>query len=81
MSQKELEQELERLRAENAAMKARATAKLTFKVGEKGGIMILGLQRFPVTLYREQWEAVLNRADDLRAFIAENDAQLKRKAA
>jgi hypothetical protein len=35
--------------------------------------------RFPVTLYKEQWLRLLNMSDDIRAFIAENDAQLKAK--
>jgi len=28
---------------------------LEFKVGEKGGVSVYGLGRFPVTLYYEQW--------------------------
>jgi hypothetical protein len=35
--------------------------------------------RFPVTLYKEQWLRLLDMADEIRAFIAANDAQLKRK--
>jgi hypothetical protein len=35
--------------------------------------------RFPVTLYKEQWLKLLDMADDIRGFIAENDAQLKAK--
>jgi hypothetical protein len=35
--------------------------------------------RFPVTLYREQWEKLLSMADEIRAFIHENDATLKKK--
>ena len=33
-----------------------------------------GLGRFPVTLYREQWEKLLGMADELRQFIKDHDA-------
>ena len=49
------------------------------KVSEKGGISVYGLQRMPVTLYVEQWEKVLGFADEIRRFIKEHDAKLKRK--
>ena len=35
--------------------------------------------RFPVTLYKEQWLKLLDMSDDIRAFIAANEAQLKAK--
>ena len=38
-----------------------------------------GLGRFPVTLYKEQWAKLLGMADEIRAFIKENDAKLKAK--
>jgi hypothetical protein len=49
------------------------------KVSEKGAISVYGLQRMPVTLYVEQWDRLLNFSDELRAFMKENDARLKRK--
>jgi hypothetical protein len=49
------------------------------KVSEKGGLSVYGLGRFPVTLYREQWEKLLAMADDIRNFIGANDATLKKK--
>jgi hypothetical protein len=49
------------------------------KVSPKGGMSLYGLQRMPVTLYIEQWERLLGFADDLRAFLKEHDAELKRK--
>ena len=71
--------ELERLRAENAALKGRAAKGLTFKVSEKGAVSVYGLGRFPVTLYKEQWSKLLDRADDIKAFLAEHDQELKTK--
>ena len=49
------------------------------KVSPKGGMSLYGLQRMPVTLYVEQWERLLGFADEIRAFLAEHDAELKRK--
>jgi hypothetical protein len=74
-----LNAEVERLKAENAALKARATRGVSIKVSEKGGVSVYGLGRFPVTLYKEQWAKLLDVADDIRAFIKEHDARLKTK--
>ena len=79
MSDEALQKEIERLKAENEALKARGTRGVSMKVSEKGGVSIYGLGRFPVTLYKEQWAKLLDMADDIRAFIKENDAQLKAK--
>lgn len=49
----------------------------TFKIGAKGGVSVSGLgQRFPTTLYHESWLAVLDHADELRAFIKANEHRL-----
>jgi hypothetical protein len=79
MSDEDLKAELERLKAENAALKARGSRGVSMKVSDKGGVSVYGLGRFPVTLYKEQWAKLLDLADDLRAFIKENDAKLKTK--
>jgi len=52
---------------------------LDFKVGEKGGVSVYGLGRFPVTLYYEQWQRLLGAAEDLKAFLEENKSRLKLK--
>ena len=49
------------------------------KVSEKGGISVYGLQRMPVTLYVEQWQRLLDFADQIQQFMKEHDAELKRK--
>jgi hypothetical protein len=79
MTDENIQGELERLRAENAALKARGTRGVSLKVSEKGGVSVYGLGRFPVTLYKEQWTKLLDLADDIRGFIAEHDAELKAK--
>ncbi len=73
--------ELERLRAENAALKKASSRGLRLKISEKGGLSVYGLGRFPVTLYKEQWLKLLDMADDIRAFINANGEQLKTKQA
>lgn len=73
--------EMERLRAENTALKnqERAVKSLSLKVSEKGALSVYGLGRFPVTLYKEQWARLLDISDDIRTFIKDNDARLKTK--
>jgi hypothetical protein len=74
--------ELERLRAENAQLKNKKTAgELTLKISEKGGLSVYGLGRFPVTLYKEQWRKLLDKAEEIETFLRENDTQLKSKDA
>jgi hypothetical protein len=75
----EVKAELERLRAENAALKARGSKGTSMKVSEKGAVSVYGLGRFPVTLYQEQWLKLLEMADDIRQFIKEHEGQLKKK--
>ena len=79
MSDEELKAELERLRNENEALKRVASTGIRMKVSEKGAVSIYGMGRFPVTLYKEQWLKLLDKSDDIRAFIAANEAQLKTK--
>ena len=75
----ELKAEIERLRAENEALKKPTRGKVFLKVSEKGGLSVYGLGRFPVTLYREQWERLLALSDEIRNFIRDNDETLKKK--
>ena len=49
------------------------------KVSEKGAMSVYGLQRMPVTLYLEQWQRLLDFADEIRQFLKDNDASFKRK--
>ena len=75
----ELRAELERLKAENEALRNRRTGAVSMKVSEKGGLSVYGLGRFPVTLYQEQWLKLLDMSDDIRAFIQEHQAELKKR--
>lgn len=71
--------ELDRLRAENDALKRTKEKGLTMKIGEKGGLSVYGLGRFPVTLYKEQWIKLLAMKEDILAFIDANAEKLKSK--
>jgi hypothetical protein len=79
MSEEDLQKELERLRAENEALKAKMTRATSIKVSEKGAVSVYGLGRFPVTLYKEQWLKLLGMADDIKKFIAANESRLRVK--
>ena len=76
----ELRAEVERLRKENEALKRPTRGQISMRVSEKGGLSIYGLGRFPVTLYREQWEKLIGMVGEIKQFIQDNDTQLKKKA-
>jgi hypothetical protein len=69
-SYKELQQQLAALQKENG------NGELTFKVGEKGGVSVYGMGRFPVTLYYEQWMRLFDAIPRLKTYLQE---QLKAK--
>ena len=78
-TEEEMKAEIERLRAENESLKKPARGQLSLKVSEKGALSVYGMGRFPVTLYREQWEKLLAMSDQIREFIKANDQALKKK--
>ena len=63
-------------------MQAQPAKRITLKVSEKGGLSLYGLGRFPVTLYRSQWERLLapDTVKQVQDFIAANDKLLAVKA-
>jgi hypothetical protein len=79
MADEDLKVELERLRAENEALKRPSRGQISVRVSEKGGVSVYGLGRFPVTLYKEQWEKLLAATEQIKVFIQENDHLLKKK--
>jgi hypothetical protein len=78
-SDDEMRRELERLKAENEALKAKERRGTRLQVSEKGGVSLYGLRRFPITFYKEEWERILGMADEIRAFLRDNAAALKSK--
>jgi hypothetical protein len=80
-----LEEQIKALQAEKAALEAKnntlaakvAKAQtISFKIGEKRALSVYGLGRFPVTLYKQQWERLLDRSGDITAFLKENADKL-----
>ena len=74
----------EELKAKLAELEKQVETKKTvgtmnLKVGEKGGVSVYGLGRFPVTLYYEQWLRLLGAAEDIKNFLEENKSKLKLK--
>lgn len=78
-SNEEMQAELERLRAENASLKAKTTRELRLQVSQKGAVSLYGVRRFPITFYADEWDTILGMADEIRTFISQNGAELKRK--
>jgi hypothetical protein len=62
-----------------SSLEGPARGSLYCKVSPKGALSLYGLQRMPVTLYAEQWERLLDIADQIRAFLKQHDGELKRK--
>jgi len=83
MAEETAEEKLARLEAENKALKDQIEQKkpgqLRLKVSEKGALSVYGLGRFPVTLYKEQWRRLLDYAEEMKAFLKENDHLLRGK--
>jgi hypothetical protein len=69
-------EELEMLRKEKMSKGGRG---LYLKVSQKGAVSLYGLGRFPVTLYKEQWEKVFEYIDEMKEFIQKNSDQLSTK--
>jgi hypothetical protein len=64
------------LKAENAKLKEARNAKISFKVSEKKAVSCYGMGRFPITLYKGQWERLIEVIPQLQAFIAEHASEL-----
>ena len=64
---------------EKAQSASRVAGKLTLKISAKGGLSVYGLQRWPVTLYSEQWQRLLGEAKAILDFMAANKASLSVK--
>jgi hypothetical protein len=79
MSEPTKEELLARIAELEKKAEGRKKGALEFRVGEKGGVSVYGLGRFPVTLYYEQWIRLLDMAKDLREFLEENKPRLKLK--
>src|SRR5581483_6338035 len=62
------------LEQENQSLKTAVNGKrkggeLTIKTSEKGAVSVYGLQRWPVTLYQEQWGRLIEFAPQITNYI------------
>jgi len=78
-AEQSLIEQLAALKAENEQLKAKKVSPLSCKVSQKGAVSVYGLQRFPVTLYAQQFERLLGHGNAIRQFIADNAGQLTTK--
>jgi len=79
MNKEQMLKEMERLRKENEELQANAkigAPSLGLKVSTKGAVSVYGLGRFPVTLYKAQWERLLGYSDTIQKFIKDNEPTL-----
>lgn len=76
-----LKAQLDAMTKRNAELTAAAATRstLTFKVSEKGALSVYGIQRFPVSLYVDQWERIIKALPAMQEFITANAAGLQRK--
>ena len=74
MTKRELETRIQELEQKLAAQN-----EVTFKVSPRSAVSVYGLGRFPVTLYRSQWELLFQHAAELKKFIKDNESNLKVK--
>lgn len=67
-------EEMQKIIADLQAKLAAASApkRLTMKVSAKGALSVYGLGRFPVTLYRGQWERLATAMSDIKVFMDQN---------
>jgi hypothetical protein len=75
----DLREEVERLRAENDALKTKTSRETRLQVSQKGAVSLYGIRRFPITFYADEWDIILRMEDEIRTFIKENESELKRK--
>jgi hypothetical protein len=79
MADEDVQAELERLRRENEELKSKEKKGIRLAVSQKGAVSLYGIRRFPITFYKEEWNRILEMSDEIRAFLAEHDAELKTK--
>jgi len=78
----ELNARIQKLEADLKAAKEKKKTTMSIKVSPKGGVSVYGLGRFPTTLYKGQWEKILDPTflKELKEFIKENEGSLTVKS-
>lgn len=79
LSASELQAMIAKLQSDNMALSKERESKVRLAVSEKGALSVYGMGRFPVTLYRQQWETLISLVPRLQTFINDNASSLKQK--
>lgn len=79
MSDENMQEEMERLRAENESLRKHTQKKEGLRVSEKGAVSLYGIRRFPITFYADEWRRILGMREEIQAFIEQNHDSLKSK--
>jgi hypothetical protein len=74
-----IEQMIAMQKASEKRLTMKVTAKKTDGSGTDGALSLYGLGRFPITLYRSQWERLLGASKEIGAFIEANSHLLATK--
>ncbi len=76
-TREQLQAQIDALLAEKAQILKQQRATFKMAIGEKGGVSVYGMGRFPVTLYKEQWERLFGHVEEIKAFLVANASSLK----
>jgi hypothetical protein len=68
-----------KLKKRIAELEAKLKKKVYLKVSKKGGVSLYGLRRFPITLYADEWETVLDMDEEIREFLKKNKSKMNVK--
>lgn len=71
----EMRREMERLQMENETLRKRTTFRrpdVAFKITDYGAISVVGVSKYPISLFKNQWELLFEKRDEILDYIDEN---------
>ena len=74
-----LQRQIEELKSQLEAEQTKNKKPLSLKVSQKGGVSLYGIRRFPITFYLEEWRRILDMEGEIRNFLSEHEAELRKK--
>jgi hypothetical protein len=77
--EEDLKRQIADLKAQLESEKSKGRKGVYLKVSEKGGASLYGIRRFPITFYLEEWQTILGMAGEIREFLSEHEAELRKK--
>ena len=72
-SYEELVAELQAAKIQINSLQKQQKPKPYLKKSEKGGIQIMGIRKFPITLYKRELETIFNMKDEITNFIVQEN--------